>query len=97
MAMARGVRQLAGSDLGLAITGIAGPDGGTTEKPVGTVFLALADGRGCHVKGYRFAGDREHVRTISAYTALDWLRRRLEESCFPPPWRGRARGGKLPI
>lgn len=80
MAMARGVRQLAGSDLGLAITGIAGPDGGTTEKPVGTVFLALADGRGCHVKGYRFAGDREHVRTISAYTALDWLRRRLEES-----------------
>lgn len=77
MAMARGVRQLAGSDLGLAITGIAGPDGGSPAKPVGTVYLALAEGRGCRVKEYRFAGSRGDVRAITAYTALDWLRRRL--------------------
>ncbi|HEY5973584.1 MAG TPA: CinA family nicotinamide mononucleotide deamidase-related protein [Geobacteraceae bacterium] len=77
MAMARGARQLAGSDLGLAITGIAGPDGGSPAKPVGTVYLALAEGRGCQVKEYRFAGSRGQIRTITAYTALDWLRRRL--------------------
>lgn len=79
MGMARGVRRLAGSDLGLAITGIAGPDGGSPEKPVGTVWLSLADGRGCHAKQYRFGGDRDQIRVLSAYMALDWLRRRLTE------------------
>jgi nicotinamide-nucleotide amidase len=76
-AMARGARRLAGSDIALAVTGIAGPDGGSPEKPVGTVFIALADGAGCSAKEYRFSGDRERIRTITAVTAMDWLRRRL--------------------
>jgi len=76
-AMARGARRLVGSDLALAVTGIAGPDGGSPDKPVGTVFIALADRAGCTAKGYHFSGDRDRIRTITAVTAMDWLRRRL--------------------
>ena len=76
-AMATGIRRVAGSDLALAVTGIAGPDGGTAEKPVGTVFIALASPDGSQVRPCHFRGDREEIRTITAYTALDWLRRRL--------------------
>lgn len=77
LAMARGIRSAAGSDLGLAITGIAGPDGGSEQKPVGTVFLALYDGQTEQVKGYRFSGDRERIRHMASYMALDWVRRYL--------------------
>lgn len=76
-AMARGIRRAAGTDLGLAVTGIAGPDGGTPDKPVGTVFLALSDSDEERVQGYRFSGDREQIRRISACMALEWLRRYL--------------------
>ena len=76
-ALARGARTRAGSDLALAVTGIAGPDGGTPDKPVGTVYLALADRTGCWVKRYRFAGSRGEIRALTACTALDWLRRHL--------------------
>lgn len=76
-AMARGIRHSAGTDLGLAVTGIAGPDGGTPEKPVGTVFLALSAADQERVQGYRFSGDREQIRRISACMALEWLRRYL--------------------
>jgi nicotinamide-nucleotide amidase len=77
MAMARGVRATSGSDIGLAVTGIAGPEGGSEEKPVGTVFLALASRSDCIAKGYRFNGDRERIRLMTAFTAMDWLRRHL--------------------
>ncbi len=77
LAMARGIRHSAGSDLGLAVTGIAGPTGGTPQKPVGTVFLALAAEGTEKVKGYRFGGDRQQVRLLAACMALDWLRRFL--------------------
>ena len=77
LAMAQGMRRAAGSDLALAVTGIAGPDGGTAQKPVGTVFLALcADGLE-QVKGYRFGGNREQIRLLAANMALDWIRRHL--------------------
>jgi len=76
-AMAKGVRQAGGSDLGLAVTGIAGPDGGTDDKPVGTVFISLAAPDGCWTKRFQFSGSREEIRTITAWTALDWLRRYL--------------------
>ena len=77
MAMAREMRKLAGSDIALAVTGIAGPEGGSAEKPVGTVFFALASRAGCRAKRYNFPGDREEIRTITSFTAMDWLRRHL--------------------
>jgi nicotinamide-nucleotide amidase len=73
--MARGIRRTAGTDLGLAVTGIAGPDGGSAEKPVGTVFLALASAEGERVEAFHFRGDRGQIRLRSACTAIDWLRR----------------------
>lgn len=76
-AMAKGVRSAAGSDLGLAVTGIAGPDGGCDEKPVGTVFISLAAPDGCWTKRFQFHGSRDEIRTLTAWTALDWLRRYL--------------------
>jgi nicotinamide-nucleotide amidase len=77
MAMARGMRKQSGSDIALAITGIAGPSGSTPEKPVGTVFIALATGSGCQAKMYRFAGNRVEIRTVTTFMALNWLRRHL--------------------
>jgi nicotinamide-nucleotide amidase len=76
-AMARGIRTVAGSDLGLAVTGIAGPDGGSADKPVGTVFIALSAGDGRWTKRFQFSGSRFEIRTMSAWMALDWLRRYL--------------------
>ena len=76
-AMATGIRLASGSDLGLSVTGIAGPDGGSEDKPVGTVFIALAAPDGCWVKRFQFNGNRDDIRTLTAWTALDWLRRYL--------------------
>ena len=76
-AMAKGVRLASGSDLGLAVTGIAGPDGGTMDKPVGTVFISLAAPDGCWTKRFQFSGSRDEIRTMTAWTAIDWLRRYL--------------------
>ena len=73
--MAVGVRQISGATLGLAVTGIAGPGGGSAEKPVGTVFIALASPRGTVSKKYQFWGDRAQIKSISAHTAIDWVRR----------------------
>lgn len=75
--MAEGVRRISGATLGLAVTGIAGPSGGSPEKPVGTVCIALAGPAGTVSKKYQFWGDREQIKTISAHTALDWVRRYL--------------------
>lgn len=73
-AMSKGVRRVAGSDIGLAVTGIAGPDGGSEDKPVGTVFISLAAPDGCWTKRFLFAGSRSEIRIITSWTALDWLR-----------------------
>jgi nicotinamide-nucleotide amidase len=77
VAMAQGARAASGADLALSVTGIAGPDGGTPEKPVGTVFIALADQGSCLVKQYQFQGDRARVRSITCFSALNLLRKRL--------------------
>lgn len=77
-AMAEGVRRALGSDYGIGITGVAGPDGGSEAKPVGTVHLALAapEGETDHRK-VRFPGDRERIRWHASQLALEMLRRRL--------------------
>ncbi|MBN2644896.1 MAG: CinA family nicotinamide mononucleotide deamidase-related protein [Desulfuromonadaceae bacterium] len=74
-AMANGVRQRAHTDLALAVTGIAGPGGGTDDKPVGTVYIALATAQHTEVRQHHFSGTREQIRLKTAFTALDWLRR----------------------
>ena len=73
-AMATGVRAAANCDLGLAVTGIAGPGGGSEDKPVGTVFISLAAPDGCWTQRYQLDGSRDEVRTLTARTALDRLR-----------------------
>src|SRR3982074_894693 len=75
--MARGVRHRRKTDFGLAVTGIAGPDGGTQEKPVGLVFIALADDAHTAHKRFVLPGDRELIRWRASQAALDMLRRRL--------------------
>jgi nicotinamide-nucleotide amidase len=74
-AMARGVRRLAGATIGLATTGIAGPDGGTAEKPVGTVCIALATHAGVRSHRYQLWGTRDWVKLLTSQIALDWVRR----------------------
>jgi len=76
-ALAEGARRLAGATWGVGITGIAGPDGGTPEKPVGTVHLALAGPAGTSAQVRAFRGDRGRVRHLAAFEALDQLRRVL--------------------
>ena len=76
-AMAEGMRQSADTDLGLAVTGIAGPGGGTEQKPVGLVHIALASAQGVKTAEHRFLGDREQVRSKAAQTALDMVRKHL--------------------
>jgi nicotinamide-nucleotide amidase len=78
-AMAEGVRKRTGASLGIGITGVAGPGGGTPEKPVGLVFIALADENGTQIREFRFPGDRERVRHWATQMALEAVRRRLRD------------------
>ncbi|MCB2188082.1 MAG: CinA family nicotinamide mononucleotide deamidase-related protein [Deltaproteobacteria bacterium] len=80
--MAQGARERAGVSLGLAVTGIAGPSGGSPEKPVGTVFFGLAAPEGVKTGRAQFAGERGQIKALSAETALDWLRRYLRDHAF---------------
>jgi nicotinamide-nucleotide amidase len=77
-AMALGAKEIFHTPLGLAVSGIAGPSGGSPEKPVGTVWIGLATPMGVEAKAYRFHGSREEIKALSAQTALDWLRRELK-------------------
>jgi nicotinamide-nucleotide amidase len=76
-AMAAGVRRAAGADFGLSVTGIAGPTGGTAEKPVGLTYLGLAGEEGTTAVERRFLGNRNENRLYSTNAALDLLRRHL--------------------
>lgn len=80
-AMAAGARDLGKADWALAVTGIAGPGGGTEEKPVGTVWLGLADPcGGVESRLLRLSGERARIQELACRQALDWLRRRLQRS-----------------
>ena len=82
--MANGVRSALHADLGLAVTGIAGPDGGSRDKPVGTVHIALASKKETFTEKYRFWGNRKQVKLNSAMMAMDWVRRYLNGDPFIP-------------
>ncbi len=82
--MARGVREKMGTEMGLAISGIAGPDGGTEQKPVGTVHIGLAVSQEVHAAKYRFWGTRKQIKHNAAMMALDWVRRYLHGYSFLP-------------
>jgi nicotinamide-nucleotide amidase len=77
VAMAEGVRDRAAVDVGVGVTGIAGPGGGTPEKPVGTVAIAAATPGGTRSRLFRFHGEREQVKFQASQAALDMVRRML--------------------
>ena len=77
MALAEGIRKRCATTFGLGVTGVAGPGGGTAEKPVGLVFHALADERHTEVLERNFLGDRERIRWFASQQALDMVRRKL--------------------
>jgi nicotinamide-nucleotide amidase len=78
VAMAEGVRERTGASIGVGITGIAGPGGGTPEKPVGTVAIAIVvDDGPARVRTYHFRGDRHQVKLYASQVALDQVRRLL--------------------
>jgi nicotinamide-nucleotide amidase len=85
LALADGIRKFTGATLGIGVTGIAGPGGGTPEKPVGLVHIGISDERGPRERAFRFPGDRERIRTQATQTALDTVRRH-----FLFPAHGRA-------
>lgn len=86
LALAEGIRKRTGTTLGIGVTGIAGPSGGTPEKPVGLVHIAIADERRAREKPYQFPPvDRERIRQLSAQNALDMVRRYY---LFPNDGRG---------
>jgi nicotinamide-nucleotide amidase len=76
-AMAEGARRLTGADLAVSTTGIAGPDGGSEDKPVGTVCIGLADASGTLTQRYQLMTERWRNKQMSSHLALDWIRRRL--------------------
>lgn len=75
--MAQGLKAVSGADYCLSVTGIAGPGGGTAEKPVGLVYIGLSTPAGTEVKQFNFTGDRYRVRSLTALNALNMLRRAL--------------------
>jgi len=75
VALADGIRRRTGATLGVGITGVAGPSGGTPEKPVGTVHVAIADASGSKERGVHYPGERDRIRWQASQTAMDLVRR----------------------
>jgi nicotinamide-nucleotide amidase len=75
VALAEGIRRRSGATLGIGVTGVAGPGGGSAEKPVGTAHIALANGATTKERAFRFPGDRERVRFQASQAGLDMVRR----------------------
>jgi nicotinamide-nucleotide amidase len=75
--MASGARERTGADFAISVTGIAGPGGGTSDKPVGTVFIGLADAHGVQAGRFQNPFDRETFKYVTSQQALEWLRRTL--------------------
>lgn len=78
--MAAGIRERTQADLGISITGIAGPGGGSQEKPVGLVYIGLATSEGVKANKFQFHGSRDSIRQLTVQAALDWIRRYMLNS-----------------
>ncbi len=76
--MAEGIARTSGASIGIATTGVAGPDGGTEEKPVGLVYIGIYNNGVVEARGFHFAGNRNKIRERATFQALDWLRRKLQ-------------------
>jgi len=90
--MAEGMRQRSGADFGLATTGIAGPGGGSDEKPVGTLWVALASAERTQARRYQLMRDRARNKLLAAQIGLEWLRRTLLGIELPDETFPRQRG-----
>lgn len=77
--MAQGIRTRAGSDIAMSVTGIAGPGGGSLEKPVGTVWMSIAQPNQSEARLFRFHGERERIIAGASQAALNWLRTTLSQ------------------
>ena len=77
VAMAHGIQVKSNADVSIAVTGIAGPGGGTEDKPVGTVFIGLSDRNETKAQRFLFSGNRYEIQRLTAQTALDIVRRHL--------------------
>jgi nicotinamide-nucleotide amidase len=76
-ALAEGIRKRCNASIGVGVTGVAGPGGGTAEKPVGLVYVAIADGKKTEVIERKWPGDRERVRYYASQQALDLIRMKM--------------------
>ena len=81
--MSAGIRKKSTTDIGISVTGIAGPDGGTPEKPVGLVFISLAHKDGVEVKKLELWGSRNRIRNVASLHVFDMLRRHLISYAIP--------------
>jgi nicotinamide-nucleotide amidase len=72
--MSRGIRERSGASIGLSVTGIAGPSGGTSEKPIGTVWISIAQSKLHEARHFQFHGERERIILGTSQAALNWLR-----------------------
>jgi PncC family amidohydrolase len=84
MGMATGGRERTGADLAVSVTGIAGPDGGTAQKPVGLTYVAVADADGVTVRRFTWLGDRAENKRRSAEAALELLLERIDAATASP-------------
>lgn len=84
MAMATGGRDRTGADIGVAVTGIAGPDGGSPAKPVGLTYVAVADAAGCEVRRFAWTGSRAENKRASAEAALELVLARISAPASHP-------------
>lgn len=78
IAMAHGIRVKSGADISISVTGIAGPDGGNADKPVGTVFIGTSEKDGTRAQQFLFSGNRYEIQRLTAQTALDSIRHHLK-------------------
>jgi nicotinamide-nucleotide amidase len=96
-AMAEGARSRFGSDFAVATSGISGPDGGTIDKPVGLVWIAISSAEGTHADSFVFQVDRSRHRSLTTQVALDWVRRSmLGAELVGPSLLRRGGGGSAP-